>query len=272
VDLKNVSSHFQFGKNWKSFVNVVDDERIFRAMKGLEKLIPNNSDINGKKFFDIGCGSGLSMLAALRLGASEASGVDIDPHSVDAAQALLSQFAPKKRWRVYQRSVFEVNSEDIGNFDVVHSWGVLHHTGNMWEAIAKAASLVKKDGLLVIAIYHRTPWCHFWRVEKKLYVHANVFVRCIIRLFYKTAFMARQITLGRNPWRFISDYHRSRGMNWHHDVHDWLGGYPYESALPDEVSSILKGIGLVLEKVFENCAEGKGVFGTACDEFVARRK
>lgn len=172
----------------------------FRAIKGLEKLIPNNSDIDGKKLFDIGCGSCLSMLAALRHGASEASGVDIDPRSVDAAQALLSQFALKKRWRVCQRSVFELNSEDT-EISTSSIAGVFFIT---WEICGKRPL----------------------------------------------------------PRRELASY----------DVHDWLAGYPYESALPDEVSSILKGIGLVLERVLGNCAGGKGVFGIACDEFVARRK
>jgi 2-polyprenyl-3-methyl-5-hydroxy-6-metoxy-1,4-benzoquinol methylase len=269
VDLTHVSSHFHFGKNWKSFLQVVDDERILQAIKGLKKLIPDDNDIEQRRFFDIGCGSGLSMLAALRLGASEARGIDIDQHSVNAAQSLLSQFAPEKQWCVCQRSVFELNRKDIGNFDVVYSWGVLHHTGDMREAIAKAASLVKKDGLLVIALYHRTPFCRFWRLEKKLYAHSNIFVQFIIRSLYKIAIIARH---GANSLKFVSTYHRSRGMNWHHDVHDWLGGYPYESTLPDEVSPILERFGLTVEKVFENCAGGKGLLGTGCDEFVARRK
>jgi len=269
VNLKDASTHFQFGSNWESYVKIVNDKRVFQAIKGLEKLI-SRSDIEGKRFFDIGCGSGLSMLAALHLGASEVSGVDIDHKSICAAHALLSQWTPGKRWSVYQRSVFELNPIEVGDFDVVHSWGVLHHTGNMWEAIAKAASLVRKNGLLVIAVYHKTAFCNLWRVEKKLYSQSNASVQRIIRLVYKAAFLTRKITLGENALRFISQYHGSRGMDWHHDVHDWLGGYPYESVSPEGVVGYLEAIGFTVEMVFENHGGGKGVFGTGCDEFVAR--
>jgi 2-polyprenyl-6-hydroxyphenyl methylase/3-demethylubiquinone-9 3-methyltransferase len=60
-------------------------------------------------------------------------------------------------------------------------------------------------------------------------------------------------------------------MDWNHDVHDWLGGYPYESTRPLELARHVRECGLCPERVFENCAGAKGFFGTGCDEYVARR-
>jgi len=269
MDLKNVSSHFRFGENWESYARIVDDARIAEAVKGLAKLIPAES-IKGKQFLDIGCGSGLSMLAALRLGAASVKGVDIDADSVNTTRALLSHYAPGEKWSAEQASVFDINPENTGSFDIVHSWGVLHHTGDIWTAINKAAALVKPNGIFVIALYHKTPLCNFWRAEKKFYAHAKKWQQWVIRCVYKAAFLLRMVTLRKNPIAFISNYKSSRGMDWHHDVHDWLGGYPYESVLPDEVIAHMKEQSFSLERLFD-IGTGKGIFGTGCDEYVFRR-
>ena len=68
---------FAFGENWNSFSRLVSEDRIKSAEEGLLRLFPNG-ELRAKPFFDIGCGSGPSMVAALRLGASEAYGIDVD--------------------------------------------------------------------------------------------------------------------------------------------------------------------------------------------------
>jgi len=263
-----LASHFRFGENWQSFQTHVGEGRIAEAARGLEKLVSN---LPGKRFLDIGCGSGLSMLAALRLGASSVIGTDIDPDSVTASRNLLSRFAPGKDWQVLERSVLDMSLGMLGTFDIVYSWGVLHHTADMWTALAKAGLLVKDDGLLIVALYHKTRLCTFWRKEKRFYAQARPWQQRTIRFIYKGAFLLRLLTIGQNPRRYVAEYHRRRGMDWHHDVHDWLGGYPYESTLPREVVPKLRQAGFVVEKIFENCGSCKGIFGSGCDEYVARR-
>ena len=61
-------------------------------------------------------------------------------------------------------------------------------------------------------------------------------------------------------------------MDWHHDVHDWLGGYPYESTDPASVLAYLKALGFAPRQVFEHPAAAFGLFGSHCDEYVATRK
>lgn len=167
-----VEGHFAFGENWKSFVNVVDANRIARAEAGMRRLFPDG-DLRGARFLDVGCGSGLSSLAAARSGAAQVHGVDIDPASVEAARSLLGRHLPPGAWSARIASVFDLDPARDGLFDVVYSWGVLHHTGAMWRAVESAAALVRPGGLLAVALYRKTALCEFWRREKALYARAG---------------------------------------------------------------------------------------------------
>jgi len=269
-DPRQLAAHFAFGENWQSFLHTVTEQNIADAVRGLERLMPA-SEIRDRRFFDIGCGSGLAMLAARRLGARSVDGVDIDPASVAAARALLSKQLPADGWSVRTASVFDLSPEH-GRYDVVHSWGVLHHTGDMWSAIGKAAALVAPGGRLVIALYRKTPLCGFWRREKKLYAAAGRPLQAAIRLAYEAIYCAGLLATGRNPLRYVRGYRSARGMDFFHDVHDWLGGYPYESAEPGEVIAALERMGFRVTRIFEKPAALAGLLGSHCDEFVALRR
>ena len=257
---------FEFGKNWQSFLSTVTRESIAHAEAGLRKLFPDD-EIAGSTFLDVGCGSGLSMLAALRLGATEIQGMDLDPYSVIAAERLLAH----ENARVFQKSILDSSSREIGTFDIVHSWGVLHHTGAMWEALSRASDLVRPGGFLAVALYRATPLCTLWTYEKLLYVRSPRSVRAGIRLLYKLSFLAGKFVSGSSPTSHLRNYHSARGMSWHHDVEDWLGGYPYESASPDEVKARLETLGFQIVRCFEKPAPVAGLFGSHCDEYVAKK-
>lgn len=66
-DLTEADQHFAFGENWKSFTHIIDEGCIAEAENGMRRLFPNG-ELAGARFLDIGCGSGLSSLAAARLG------------------------------------------------------------------------------------------------------------------------------------------------------------------------------------------------------------
>jgi 2-polyprenyl-3-methyl-5-hydroxy-6-metoxy-1,4-benzoquinol methylase len=259
---------FEFGANWASFARDLSDARIAQAERSLRSLL--GGDLSNQTFLDIGCGSGLSSLAALRLGAASVLALDLDPNSVATAQSVLGLHAAGAKWTVRQQSVFDLDPKTDGRFDVVYSWGVLHHTGGMWQAIRKAAALVDDGGRFVVAIYQRTYLCGFWTWEKRLYNRVPAFVARAIRGLYKSLFLAAYALTGRNPVRYVRDYGATRGMSWTHDVHDWLGGYPYESATSEEIDRAMRQLGFRRE-TYVPCGITVGLFSSGCNEYVYRR-
>jgi 2-polyprenyl-6-hydroxyphenyl methylase/3-demethylubiquinone-9 3-methyltransferase len=265
MSLTERETHFEFGENWKNYSRTVDQKRIDSAIAGVKKLFPDG--LAGKTFLDIGCGSGLHSLAALSLGAASVTAVDIDENSVATTQELLAKYAPDAKWIAKTASVFDLSPETSGTFDVVYSWGVLHHTGEMWRAIEMAAALVKSGGQFAIAIYYATRYDQMWKAEKRFYSHAPRSVQWILRQGYTAAFLATQIWFKKNPIAFIRDYSSTRGMNSSNDVHDWLGGYPYETASAEEMRARISAFGFKEDRSFL-LPVSSGLFGSGCHEFV----
>jgi len=267
-DLKAVESHFRFGENWASFARMLTPRRIDKATTCLKTLVPEGLD--GKSFLDIGSGSGLSALAAANIGAGQIIACDIDPDSVRTTEMVLSQHSANRNFTTRLLSVFDMNTQDLGHFDVVHSWGVLHHTGSMWEAVGKASDLVKPDGLLILALYLKTPFCGLWRVEKRFYTKAPRAIQNVLFHAFRTVARLYILARGGSPAKVWAEYEAERGMDQDHDIRDWLGGYPYESASPEEVDSFLAPRGFQKIRAF-NTKPRSGLMGTGCAEFVYRR-
>jgi 2-polyprenyl-3-methyl-5-hydroxy-6-metoxy-1,4-benzoquinol methylase len=267
-DLRDVSTHFRFGENWASFAREIDDVRLAAAREDLARLVP---DLAGKTFLDIGSGSGLHSLSALDLGVSRLLAVDLDPASVATTQSVLTSRSKGGTWECERRSVFELHPETQGTFDVVYSWGVLHHTGAMHEAIERAAAMVKPGGLLAIALYRKTPFCSLWKIEKRLYSRSPAAIQRGSRRLYIAAMRLAHVLLRRDFRAMVESYRIRRGMDFEHDVHDWLGGFPYESIAPQEIETFLAKRGFALERSFVRKNLGFGLFGSGNDEFVFRR-
>lgn len=267
ADLTDRHTHYAFGENWARFVAGLNDAQIDRAAAGIVRLL--GDEIVGKSFLDLGCGSGLHSLAALRLGAASVTAVDIDPRSVDTTRALLARYAAGQPWTAATCSAFDLMPDADGH-DIVYSWGVLHHTGDMRRAIKCAAALVRPGGRLVLAIYRRTPMCRFWRVEKRLYSHAPAWLKAIADMALAGLIVLALAATGRNPSRYIRAYPSARGMSFLTDVRDWLGGYPYDSAAPSEIDGMFKELGFTSERFFP-CNTRIGLLGVGCDEYVFSR-
>ena len=269
-DLKDASSHFAFGENWASYAALINDAAIAESKRGLLKLIPHEQ-LQGRSFMDIGCGSGLHALAAAELGVGRILAVDIDPVSVETTRKVLSTRAASVPWQAENVSVFDLDPSRFGTFDIVYSWGVLHHTGDMWAAVRKAAAMVAPRGLLALALYRSTYMDAFWKLEKRWYAHASPSAQRVAQRIYIAAYGLAWPVSGRGSFRdMVANYRSARGMDFYHDVHDWLGGYPYEAALAPEIDERLVALGFKAERVF---ARGKasGVLGSGCDEYVYRR-
>lgn len=257
---------FEFGRNWSQFLAMLDEERILRAEHSIQAMLAAK-DLAGKKFVDIGSGSGLFSLAARRLGA-EVYSFDFDPLSVRCAVELKRRYFPgDSDWTIVEGSVLdEAFLKTLGTFDVVYSWGVLHHTGAMWQALENASRMVAEEGKLFIAIYNDQDGAsRGWLIVKRLYnwlPNAGRFMvlgPACVRLWGVT--VLRDLFLG-NPFRSWSNYRRERGMSPWRDVVDWVGGYPFEVARPEEIFEFFKKKNFVLVKL-KTCGGGHG-----CNEFV----
>lgn len=262
---------FSFGSNWSKFLRHLDTERIRQAEKDLQGFL-NVERLDGQTFIDVGSGSGLSSLAARRLGATVHS-FDYDPDSVACTAELRKRYsADDPRWAVARGSVLDAGYiASLGQWDIVYSWGVLHHTGSMWEALENASTLVKRDGVLFVAIYNdQGRSSRSWLRVKRLYCALPPALRFLIvgpamlRLWGPT--VLRDLLRG-NPLRSWNNYAGQgfRGMDPWRDAIDWIGGLPFEVATPEAIFDFYSSRGYSLKKM-STCAGGIG-----CNQFVFRR-
>ncbi len=269
MSLTDREAHFEFGENWTSYAKTIDQKRIDLAIEGIKKLFPRG--LAGRTFLDIGCGSGLHSFAALSLGAASVLAIDIDENSVSTTRALLSDRAANSKWDTKIVSIFDASANELGHFDVVYSWGVLHHTGDMWRAIDCATKFVSLGGQFAIAIYSATACDNIWKAEKRYYARAPRSIQWTIRQAYIAAFLtARTLRSWESPMARMRNYPKMRGMNFSHDVHDWLGGYPYETATATEIHDRVCNMGFTEERSFR-LPKTLGLFGSGCHEFVFKK-
>lgn len=237
--------HFSFGKNWQQFLKKVTPERIEEAKKSLSDFLGEET-IKDKTFIDIGCGSGLFSLAAVLLGSKNVVSIDIDDFSLECATYLKKEFAPQASWNIIKSSALDEKLLlSLGQFDIVYSWGVLHHTGDMYRAFNNAMSLVRPSGLLFLAIYNKfsisdgimqsifVGTSNFWLKIKYLYNKGGFSTKKIIIVLYYIYYLLISILTLNNP--FKRNKKLRRAMDFHINVIDWLGGYPYEYATSDEL-------------------------------------
>ena len=261
---------FEFGKNWAWFLETLNDEKIEEAVNSLRNMLETDS-LAGKSFLDIGSGSGLFSLAARRLGARVHS-FDYDPNSVGCTEELKRRyFAADDQWTIEPGSALDaVYIESLGKFDVVYSWGVLHHTGDMWTALANAAMPVAPGGKLFISIYNdQGTASRRWTKVKKLYNQLPKGLRFLV--VWPTFWVLNwrdlvKDSLRGKPFKSIRDYSKNqRGMSFWQDLVDWVGGYPFEVATPGKIFDFYRERGFQLARL-QTCGGSLG-----CNEFVFQR-
>jgi len=265
-------TRFAFGANWRSFLQTLDDQRIENAEASLRRLLAVD-DLAGSSFLDIGSGSGLFSLAARRLGATVHS-FDYDPQAVACTEAVKRRcFAGDPAWTIERGSALDREYLGrLGQFDVVYCWGVLHHTGNLADALALVSELVRPNGLLCLAVYNDQGGAsRRWHAVKRLYNRLPKPLRPLlvlaVSLLFELKFALVRLARGRNPLPF-ADWRRKkedRGMSVWHDWVDWCGGLPFEVARPEQIILPQHQRGCVLQNL-TTCGGGWG-----CNQYVFKK-
>ena len=254
-------TRFGFGENWTRYSRLLNTERIDAARASLVEMLGRKS-LDGLTLLDIGCGSGLFSLCARQLGAEVVS-FDYDPHSVSCTQGIREKYSPNDpKWKIMQGSILDHELvTSLGHYDIVYSWGVLHHTGKMWDALDNAAQTVKPGGMLYISIYNDQGFISaYWLQVKRVYNSFPLFKPLIVILHAPYLFLARMF------YRAAIGKKIERGMSIWHDMLDWFGGYPFEVARPEQIFSFYRDRGFELLEM-KTCGGKHG-----CNEFVFRRK
>jgi 2-polyprenyl-3-methyl-5-hydroxy-6-metoxy-1,4-benzoquinol methylase len=262
----HIPMQFDFGKNWIAFSRrALTPEKVELARRDFARLF-KGIELKGKSFLDIGFGQGLSLLLAREAGA-DVFGNDINPKCSEALAVTASVLKTSAKAPLVIGSILEdqtmaslLEQNNGHGFDIVHSWGVLHHTGDMKTAIRNAASLVVDNGYLILAIYNRHITGPIWRFIKWLFCKSPRFIQVtFIGILYPVIVFAKFAVTRKNP------FHQMRGMDFFFNVVDWVGGYPYEYAGKDEIIELLSLYGYTIEGFFA------AQVPTGCNEFIFKK-
>lgn len=260
------SLRFQFGENWQSFLNVYTPDRLQAAAQSIKELTGRES-LAGMTFLDAGSGSGLFSAAAFALGASVTS-FDFDANSVQATASLRPDDAGS-RWHVMQGSLLDAAfMSKIGCFDIVYCWGVAHHTGAMYEALANLCPVT--GDLLVVSIYNdQGKPSKRWRAIKRMYNRYPILRPVLIGWTWMRLWAVKflQDAMRGHPGSSWTQYRSdARGMSARHDLIDWVGGYPFEVARPEQIFEFFRARGMHLHHMRTHAG------GIGCNEFVFGRR
>jgi|SRR5262245_569066 len=263
---------FAFGQNWRRFIDDVDDGRIQEAEGSLSSML-GLTDLRGRSFLDIGSGSGLFSLAAARLGAGPVLSIDYDAESVATTREIKRRFLPEADWAIERGDVTDGSFlARIGTYDVVYAWGVLHHTGAIWHALDNTCRRVGEGGILFVSIYNdQGRKSRAWRRVKQRYNRLPQLLRPPFAVAVMLPFELRSFTgalIRCNPGKYVREWTqpRRRGMSRWHDLLDWVGGYPFEVARPEEVFEFCRDRGFELLRL-QTCGGSSGN-----NQFVFRRR
>jgi 2-polyprenyl-3-methyl-5-hydroxy-6-metoxy-1,4-benzoquinol methylase len=140
----------------KEYFDEVEARKYF-----VEPHIPDFADFEqwrGKRVLEIGCGIGTDTTSFARAGA-RVTAIDLSAASLDVARQRIKVFGLEDRVTFYQ-----ANSEELSRtipvepYDLIYSFGVLHHTPHPRVALMEARKFAKTGSVLKIMMYHKWSW------------------------------------------------------------------------------------------------------------------
>lgn len=268
-------ARFAFGANWSEYAQEVTEQHVQAAEESLSNLVGRPSQDADPTFLDIGSGSGIHAVAAARLGFT-VTAFDYDTQSVETTRRLVRKFGLESQVTVLRGSILDEDFlKSLGRFQLVYSWGVLHHTGNMWRAIDNALGMAVEQPYcrVALALYRKTLLCPLWTAEKRWYAKASPRGQAAARRIIGGAWtLSAQVkTRIRRGGNEDDHYLQNRGMSRDHDLHDWLGGYPYESVEPYALVQHVVARGwspITMPSPHHGLGYRTGWSGSGCDEYV----
>ena len=252
---------FKFGKNWKSYSRNINNETINVAQDSIKEFLKLDN-LKGLKVLDAGCGSGIFSLASYNLGAKIIHSIDLDPICIETTKRLKEKFVNKIKdnWSINIKSILELNQKECYDYDIVYSWGVIHHTGNLDLAFDNLYKSVRIGGLLALSIYNDQGWLSkFWLIVKRIYNTNKLSMLLILLLFMPYFIFKSTITF------LLLGKKQRRGMNIINNIIDWLGGYPFEVRSPYALIKYANKYNLKLIKI--NTVGNKH----GCNEYLFRK-
>jgi 2-polyprenyl-3-methyl-5-hydroxy-6-metoxy-1,4-benzoquinol methylase len=133
----------------------------------VEPHIPAFADFDrwsGKRVLEVGCGIGTDSINFARAGA-QLTAVELSSESLRIAEQRADVMGVADRIRFVQANAEELTSAlDEEPFDLVYSFGVIHHTPRPERALAEMRALTAPAGTLKLMVYHRRSWKVFWIV------------------------------------------------------------------------------------------------------------
>lgn len=258
--IQYIDAVFRFGKNWKSFAGrALSPEHVDHARADFRKLV-DGIELSGSTFLDVGFGQGLIACLADEAGAS-VTALDVDRDNLEALEMTRRFFPDTVPIKTTIGSILDERVvSELGTFDVVHSWGVLHHTGDLWTALKNTVAVVRPGGSLILGLYNRHWTSPVWWGIKRTY---NLVPPPVQRLMINMSapVLGAAFTILRGERTDV----KHRGMDFRHDVVDWIGGYPYEYCSVQDVLSRLQGS-------FEVVRTLRPLVPTGNNGFILRRK
>lgn len=149
----------------------------------------------GKRVLEVGCGIGTDSINFARAGA-ELTAVDLSAESLRIAAQRAEVMGVADGIRFVEADAEKLASTLAGEqFDLVYSFGVVHHTPHPEQALAQMRQLAAPGGTLKLMVYHRRSWKvfwilvtqehgRFWKADERIAKHAEAQIGCPVAFTY----------------------------------------------------------------------------------------